>query len=61
MKIVRSVVEGSMRVYFDDLEKPVLTASDKRFCWGKIGLGTFDDHGNFDNIQLRGRKVQRTD
>ncbi len=31
---------------------------DKPFTWGQISLGTLD-HGNFDNLVLRGLKVAR--
>jgi hypothetical protein len=43
-----------MKVYFDNMEKPYMTAKDKTFTWGRIGIGTFDDHGNFDDVVLRG-------
>ncbi|MGI9429475.1 MAG: DUF6807 family protein, partial [Bythopirellula sp.] len=45
---------GLMQVYFDDMQSPVYVARDKTFSWGRIGLGTFDDNGNFDNLELRG-------
>ncbi len=37
----------------------MMTANDKTFAWGQIGLGTFDDNGNFDDVELRGVKVTR--
>jgi hypothetical protein len=43
-----------MEVYFDNMQTPVMTARDKTFTWGQIGIGTFDDNGNFDDITLRG-------
>jgi hypothetical protein len=60
VKVVRNVAEGTMKVYFDDMEKPLMTARDKTFTWGQVGLGTFDDHGNFDDFELRGVRVERT-
>ena len=47
------------QVYFDDMERPVMRAKDKTFTWGRVGLGTFDDHGNFDEFKLRGERVER--
>jgi hypothetical protein len=55
VKVVRTVDDGMMKVYFDDMEKPYMTAQDKTFTWGRVGIGTFDDHGNFDDVVLRGR------
>lgn len=57
IRVVRRVDDGAMEVYFDDMEEPHMTAVDKRFKWGKVGLGTFDDNGNWDNFQLRGEIV----
>jgi hypothetical protein len=41
------------------MEKPLMTARDKTFTWGHVGLGTFDDHGNFDDFELRGIRVEK--
>jgi hypothetical protein len=54
VKVVRR--GGTMEVYFDDMKKPLLTAEDKAFGAGLVGIGTFDDHGNFDDIELRGKR-----
>ncbi len=54
VKVIRRVDDGTMEVYFDDMEKPYMTAKDKTFTWGQVGLGTFDDNGNFDDVVLRG-------
>ena len=57
VKIVRTVGDGNTAVYFDDMHTPVMTAADKTFAWGQIGVGAFDDLGNFDDVELRGIKV----
>ncbi len=54
IKVVRTVQDGAIRVYFDDLAKPVMTATDKTFTWGRVGIGSFDDTTDWDNIELRG-------
>ena len=41
------------------MKTPVMTASDKTFVWGQVGIGSFDDTGNFDNLYLFGNKVAR--
>ena len=39
-RVVRKVDTGTIQVFFDDIEKPVMTATDKTFAWGQIGIGT---------------------
>ena len=56
VRVTRSTSDGRMAVYFDDLTSPVMVANDNTFRWGRVGLGTFDDHGNFDNFSLRGSR-----
>jgi hypothetical protein len=41
------------------MEKPVMTATDKTFAWGQVGIGTFDDTGNFDDVLVYGKKIER--
>ncbi|MEC5128563.1 PVC-type heme-binding CxxCH protein [Verrucomicrobiales bacterium BCK34] len=57
VKIVRTVATGLIEIYFDDMENPSHVAHDKTFAWGQIGIGTFDDKGLWDDIELRGVKV----
>lgn len=57
VKVVRRVDERLMEVYFDDMTTPCMTAQDKRFVWGQVGVGTFDDSGNFDDVCLTGVKA----
>lgn len=58
VKIVRDVSSGRIEIYFDDMETPCHVATDKTFTWGKVGLGTFDDKGMWDDVVLRGEVVE---
>jgi hypothetical protein len=58
VKIVRKVADGTIEIYYDDMQKPVMTAVDKTFVWGQIGIGSFDDTTAWDDIVLRGEKVE---
>lgn len=58
-RIVRDVDSGKIEVFFDDMETPVMTAVDKTFTWGQVGIGSFDDTGNFDEVLVYGTKVAR--
>ena len=51
-RVIRDVDSGSIEVYFDDMSAPIMTATDDRFQLGRIGLGSFDDTGRFDNIRV---------
>lgn len=59
VKVVRRTADGTIDVYFDDMKKPIMTATDKTFVWGQVGLGSFDDHGNWDDFKLYGVKVEK--
>ena len=59
VKISRDAQSGMIAVYFDDMQTPVMTAQDKSFTSGRIGLGSFDDVGDWDNVTLRATKVDR--
>jgi hypothetical protein len=56
IKIVRQVKDGSIKVYWDDMKSPIMTASDTTFAWGQIGVGTFDDTGMWDDVKIAGNK-----
>lgn len=55
VKVVRDSQAGTIQVYFDDLAKPHMTATDKTFGKGRIGIGSFDDMNAFDDIRLYGK------
>jgi len=57
VKIVRRVADGTIEVYFDDMTTPVMTAVDKTFTSGRIGIGSFDDTGMWDDVKLYGKKL----
>ncbi|MBL8817417.1 MAG: hypothetical protein JNL58_15425 [Planctomyces sp.] len=51
-RIIRNADSGEIRVFFDDLTTPVMTASDQQLLKGRVGIGSFDDIGIFDNIRV---------
>ncbi|MFO0878443.1 MAG: hypothetical protein U0840_13980 [Gemmataceae bacterium] len=59
VKLVRKVKDGTVEVYFDDMKKPIMTASDTTFSWGQIGVGSFDDTGDWRTVQIRGVRVEK--
>jgi len=57
VRVVRKVDTGSVEVFFDDMTTPSMTAETKTFQWGRIGLASFDETGNFDRVVLWGHKA----
>jgi hypothetical protein len=58
VRLERNVAAGTIKVYFDDLTKPIMIAEDKTFITGQIGFGSFDDTGMVDNIRIWGPAVE---
>lgn len=54
VKLVRKIESGLIELYFDDMETPAMIAHDKTFGAGRIGLGSFDDTGYWDDVEIRG-------
>jgi hypothetical protein len=59
VKIIRRVGDGVIEVYFDDMKNPVMTAKDATFTWGRVGVGTFDDTANWDDVRVYGIRVEK--
>lgn len=52
VRLERRIAEGSIRVFFDDMAKPVMVAEDSTFGVGWIGFGSFDDTGKVDSVRI---------
>lgn len=59
VRLERHVASGSIKVYFDDLTRPIMIAEDRTFTSGQIGFGSFDDTGMVDNIRIWAPGVER--
>lgn len=53
VRIIRDSKSGKIEVYYDDMTKPVMTAKDTTFGRGLVGLGSFDDTADFDNLTIK--------
>jgi hypothetical protein len=56
VRIVRKVEDGLIQVFFDDMNTPTMTAHDKTFTHGRVGVGSFDDTGMFDDVRISGKR-----
>lgn len=52
-KVTCDAGTGEVRAYLDDMTVPILTARDRRLGHGLVGVGSFDDTGAFDDLELR--------
>jgi hypothetical protein len=54
VKVIRDSQSGTIEVYFDDMDTPHMSVIDKTFSKGRIGIGSFDDMNDFDDVKLYG-------
>lgn len=54
VRVERRLADGSIRVFFDDLTTPIMTATDQHFDFGRIGFGSFDDTGKIARVRIWG-------
>jgi hypothetical protein len=40
------------------MNEPVMTATNKNFLWGQVGVGTFDDTGDWTDVKIFGVKAK---
>lgn len=57
VKIIRNTETGTIKVFFNDMETPIMEAEDHHFKEGSIGFGSFDDTGMIDNIKIWGETL----
>ena len=55
VKLSRNSSTGMIKVYFDDMKKPYIEVVDKTYSKGRVGIGSFDDMNDFDEIRIYGR------
>ncbi len=54
-RLVRTAASGRIEVFVDDMKAPILVANDSTLGTGRVGVGSFDDTGEFRNIVVTGR------
>ena len=53
VKLLRNTESGHIAIYFDDMQKPLMTATDKTFGVGQVGIGSFDDRCAFVGVVVQ--------
>jgi hypothetical protein len=56
VRLERDGATGRIEIFVDDSKSPVLVASDTTIPAGRVGLGSFDDTGEFRGIEIAGSK-----
>ena len=54
VRLQRDGTTGRIEIYVDGSKQPVLTATDTTIASGRVGLGSFDDTGEFRNFSVTG-------
>ncbi len=54
VRVERDTMSGAIRVFFDADVAPMLSAVDRTFTSGRVGVGSFDETGEFRNLEVRG-------
>lgn len=52
VRIERSAPSGSVDVFMDDEKQPRFSVVDRTFNCGQVGIGSFDETGDFDDVKL---------
>jgi len=52
VRLERDVNSGSIKVFVDDEAQPHFSVVDKTFKCGQIGLGSFDETGDYTDVKL---------
>jgi hypothetical protein len=52
VRIVRNVITGSSQVFLNKETRPRFSVLDRTFTRGQIGLGSFDETGDFSHFEL---------
>lgn len=59
IRIHRTVADGAIRVYFNDVETPIMETTDTNFAWGHVGFGSFDDTARFFAMKLYAPEIRQ--
>ena len=52
VRVMRDAASGRIMVWSDVQMSPIFTATDRSFTCGQVGIGSFDETGDFDDVAL---------
>lgn len=53
IRVLRDAATGRISVWSDVQRAPIFTVTDRTFTCGQIGVGSFDETGDFDDVELK--------
>jgi len=56
VRLERKTADGRIAVFFDHDKTPALSTTDRTLTWGRVGVGSFDETGEFRTIEVTGTK-----
>ncbi len=59
VRLERTLADGAIKVFFDDMSKPILVGEEKTFGAGYVGFGSFDDTGKVRNVKVWARDAEK--
>ena len=54
VRIIRETESGRIDVFMDGDSEPRFHVFDRSFAFGRVGIGSFDETGDFDDFRLQG-------
>jgi hypothetical protein len=58
VRLERKSSTGEIKVYFEDMARPIMIGADTTFGPGWLGFGSFDDTGKITNIKVWGKSSE---
>jgi|SRR5579863_640762 len=53
VRITRHARDGSIKVFMDGSDQPLFSLLDSTFTCGQVGIGSFDETGDFEDVSLK--------
>lgn len=53
VRLTRRLSDGKIEIFFDDMDQPLMSIADTTFGAGRLGIGSFDDMNEFDDVVVR--------
>jgi hypothetical protein len=52
VRVERNVKAGTIKIFVDKQKKPLFSVVDRTFLCGRVGMGSFDETGDFTDVKL---------
>ncbi len=59
-RVLRDADSGLIEVFMDGMKQPLFSVKDSTFTCGRVGIGSFDETGDFDDFDLKSHDADCT-